>query len=207
MLSLAMEAVNGLNTDREVQDFLARVRKDPRTTNPRILQVQMTIAARGKNGGFPHDMYHDSLSPVTVQNVEEEMIMSQAGFYSEYRHRSFPVTLFRRNMHPRFEKSPEERQRIQALTPEARAIEMATVNEHDYIEECLVHTQAELDAKLAIPARKGVTSAWVRKFAEVEPFEQPSNEDPALAIARLEGQLAEARAKAEESRGRRGSAA
>jgi hypothetical protein len=180
-----------IRTDVDVQDLLTKIRQDPRTSNPRVLTINQIAQMKAKNGGYPLDMHHDMLSPVQVHSEKEELALSQRGFRREYKHRDYPKYMFRRNAHPKFQKSAEERARIHSLTAEAQRIEMATVNEGDYIEEKIVNAPEE-EAKLLKekPNRTAGTGPWVRSVTEIAPFEEPTGEDPAVTIARLEGELA-----------------
>src|SRR5215469_6393983 len=132
-----------IRTDMDVQELLTKIRQDPRTSNPRVLAINQVAQMKAKNGGYPLDMHHESLSPIQVHSEKEETAAAQLGFRREYRHRDYPKFLFRRNGHPKFQKSKEELKRINQMTPEAQRIEMATLNEGDYIEERVVNSHEE----------------------------------------------------------------
>ena len=184
-----------IRTDRDVQDLLSKIRQDPRTSNPRVLAIDQVNLMKARNAGYPKDMHHEILSPVQVHSEKEEMAMAQEGFRLEYKHRDYPKFLFRRNQHPKFHKSGEERKRIETMTPDAQRIEMATVNENDYIEEKIVRSAEEEKRTLAEKPNKAAgTGPWVRLVTDIAPFEE-GGEDTAITIARLEGELTALREK------------
>lgn len=186
----------GIQTEGDVTELLKRIRSDPRTENPRVLYVNQMRMMEGRNAGYPIWMYHDALTAQQVFNEKEEAALAQSGFYRQYKHKSFPTFFFRRNMHPKFQKSAEERARLQQLTEEARRLEMNTVNEGDYIESRVVNNEAEAKKLLAEKENKGAgTGRWYAKLTEVPPFDAAPEEDPAVTIARLQGENDALRAK------------
>lgn len=181
---------NEVNTNQDVDQLLKQIRADPRATNPRVLSIHQLRHMQSRNNGYPVDMHHDTLLAAQVFNEEEESALTAQGFRRDYRHKSYPKYMFRRNMHPKFQKNADEQRRIQALTPEARVIEMATLNEHDYVEERMVKDEAEEKKLKAEKPRANVTSPWVDSISKIEPFPDAPEEDPTITIANLQGQLA-----------------
>ena len=180
-----------IRTDRDVQDLLTKIRQDPRTSNPRILAIDQINMMKARSAGYPKDMHHETMNPVQVHSEKEEMALAQMGFRLEYKHRDYPKFLFRRNAHPKFHKSAQEKKRIETLTPDAQRIEMATTNENDYIEELVVNSaDQEKQVMAQKPNKAAGTGPWVRSIPEIAPFEEPAGEDPAVTIARLQGELA-----------------
>lgn len=180
-----------IQTDRDVTDLLAQVRRDPRTSNPRVLAINQIRQMQAKNDGYPVYMHHDTLSPTMANNEKEEEALAQAGFRREYRHRDYPKCMFRRNMHPKFAKSQAEQLRIAQLTVEAQRIEYATCNEGDFIEERVVKNLDEERKLLAEPENVAAgRGAWVFSPTEIQPFGDGPAEDPQVTIARLQGELA-----------------
>lgn len=185
-----------VQTDRDVRELLDNLRKDPRTENPRVLTVLQERQMQARNGGYPIFMHHDSLSPVRVENEKEEMNLTEAGFRREYKHRSFPTWIHRRNMHPKFAKSAQELIRLRGLSPEAQRLEMAQVNDGDFIESVQVKDEVEFAKYMKQPEQKAAgIGKWHHEITDVEPLETP-DEDPQLTIARMEGELAALREKA-----------
>ncbi len=175
-------------TNQDVAGLLAQIRKDPRTTNPRVLSINMLAQMKAKNGGYPLDMYHPILDAVRVNNEDEELKITEAGFTREYVAKAFPKFMYRRNLHPKFAKSAQEMERIALMTAEAQKIERATINEGDFIETRVIKDAAEEKKLLAEPATKIVTK-WVSRITNVEPMKQGPEEDPEVTIARLRGEI------------------
>lgn len=180
---------NEVSTNQDVAQLLKQIRSDPRASNPRVLAINQLRQMQAKNNGYPLDLHHDTLLATQVFNEEEEAALTQQGFRREYRHKAYPKFLFRRNMHPKFQKSPEEQKRLQALTLEARTIEMATLNENDYIEERQVKDEGEEKKLRTEKAKAGITTPWVDAITKIEPFPDAPEEDPAVTIANLRGQV------------------
>ena len=178
-----------INTNQDVNQLLKQIRSDPRTSSPRVLIINQVAQMRAKNDGYPVDMYHATLLPVSVRNEEEETAIAQHGYQRQYIARLYPKYMFRRNMHPRFQKSAAELARIQILTPEAKVIEMATLNEHDYIEERIAKDAGEEKKLLAEKPKTNITGSWVDAIGKIEPFPDAPEEDPAVTIANLRGQI------------------
>src|SRR5260370_24010642 len=91
-----------IQTNGDVQDLLARIRRDPRTDNPRVTVIGQLQQMKWKNGGYPLDMHHDPLLPIRVNNEKEEEAMAQARFPREHNHRDYPKFPCPRNLHPKF---------------------------------------------------------------------------------------------------------
>jgi hypothetical protein len=179
-----------IRTDRDVTQLLEQIRRDPRTDNPRVLWINQNAQMKAKNGGYPIDMHHETYLPVQVFNEKEEDAMSQVGYRREYKHKDFPCAIYRRNGHPKFHKSTEERQRIACLTIEAQRLEMATDNEGDYIETVTVKNQGELDKFMAQkPNKAAKIGSWHLKVTDIDPLDRDPEEDPAVTIARLQGEV------------------
>lgn len=184
-----------INTNQDVDSLLKQIRADPRASNPRVLAINQLRQMQAKNNGYPLHLYHASLLPAIVNNEEEESALAEHGYQRQYTHRNYPKFMFRRNMHPKFQKSAAEQARLQTLTPEARVIEMASLNEHDYVEERLVKDEAEEKRIRAEKPKNNVTGPWVDALGKIEAFPDAPEEDPAITIANLRGQL-----QAQESR-------
>lgn len=179
-----------VRSDADAQELLRKIRSDPRGENPRVLAINQLLQMQAKNGGYPVHMYHETLNAVVVNDEKEEEAMSQAGFRKQYKFKQYPRYMFRRNMHPKFHKSPLEKIRIQGLSPDAQRIEMATTNEQDYIEERVVKDAMEEVALLKQgPNKAAGIGQWVNTIQEIEPWQEDAVEDPAVTIARLEGEV------------------
>lgn len=197
-----------IRTDRDVTQLLEQIRRDPRTTNPRVLWINQAAQMQAKKGGYPVDMYHEVHLPVKVMNEEEEDAMSQLGYRRQYSHREFPCYLHRRNAHPKFHKNPEEKQRIMLLTLEAQRLEMATTNDGDYVESVHVRDEAQYEKLMAQKEQKAAgIGPWCVKVTDIEPLHEGPEEDTAVTIARLQGELEGLKAKAAEKGGKKSEAA
>jgi hypothetical protein len=156
----------------DVRETIKKLRMDPRVDNKPVLAVRMMEMLRGKNGGYPVHMYHETLDPVCDVDTEQmEVALAQMGYVRNYIKRSYPTWLHRRNLHPKFE-------------------------ENDFVESVQV-ASAEEKAKLLKKDTPAGAYGWHTEMNMLEPLPDASPEEHDKAIARLEGQLAEARAQAE----------
>lgn len=191
-----------VHSNVDVKALLEKIRRDPRTSNPRVLAIDQMEQQRLRAGGYPIHLHHNTLDPQQVHSAQEEEALIKMGFRREYRTKEYPCYLFRRNMHPKYFKSQQETQRITAMTPDAQRIEMNTVNEMDYIEEKLVKTADEAAKLLAMkPNKSAGTSAWFSKVTDLPPFEDAAEEDPNVTIANLRGKIEAMEAQVEQKRG------
>lgn len=196
-------------TNAGVQELLKEVRMRAQNGNPPIRGIAILRTMRAKNNGFPKIMSHAELDPVMIYKEEEQVALEAEGYSENYIPRAYPKMLFRRNMHPRFHKSPEELTRILQLDDRTKEVELATTNEHDFIERVTV-ASAEQEAKLKAdeeawfkkhPKRKDI-GPWCAKITDIEAFPEGPDEDPAVTVARMEGELAEARRQLSERKGK-----
>jgi hypothetical protein len=162
----------------EIAALIKRVRTDPRANNRPVLGVNQIETMRAQNGGYPRDLYHQHLAPVTVLSLDEEQAVSAKGYVRNYIHQAYPAMRYRRNYSAKFEAA-------------------------SFVETCTVSSKDE-DAALGkqpVPANCGL---WCANPNDLEPLPDAPAEDPNVTIARLEGQLAEARAASENGRSKRG---
>ena len=161
---------------KEINELLKTVRNTPDITNRPVLGVNLDKMERAKNGDYPLHLYHTRLESVMVFSREEEEAVSRHGYTRDYKHREFPCFVFRRHFAPKFEAS-------------------------EYIEERTVQNQEMLDkvvkAPLSNAERLERCSPWVRTVAELPELERTTDEDPNVAIARLQEQLKAANAQLE----------
>lgn len=148
----------------EVRALIHKVRSTPGINNKPVLAVNVLEGQRSKNGGYPLHMYHESLDPVLALSEDEEQAVAEVGYGRHYIPKSYPKYLFRRNMDAKFKAS-------------------------DFIEEMVVRDAAAEKAllKKRAPANCG---DWVEAAQEIEALPDAPTEDPAITIARLQGQLA-----------------
>jgi len=162
-------------TPEMVQKVLAGLQQ-PGINNSQVLGVHIINMQRAKNQGFPHDMYHENLEPVRVDNAEQELALStQFGFVNHYIRQEWPQHWYRRNFSPKFEK--------QNMTN--------SVADDEFIESRLVRNADDL-AKLKAQRVPKSCSAWVFRLSELPALPEQGAEDPSVTIARLQGQLDEA---------------
>ena len=153
-------------TQSEVEQIIKDLINDPNTSTAIQLGVDILEMERGKNGGYPRDLYHPHLDPVRVTNRAQEQALAAKGYARNYVHKHYPKMLYRRSSDPRW--------------TEFGGIESRTI-------------KSETAEKSLISANPG---EWADNVVDLAPLAGVPTEDPKLAIARLEGQLAEARAAA-----------
>src|SRR5689334_6757152 len=90
---------------QEVERLLQEIRQTPGANNEPVLGVNLIDLQRGAKGGYPRHLYHESLDPAVVLNRKEEQALATHGYVRDYKHKTHPKYLFRRNFDPRFEKS------------------------------------------------------------------------------------------------------
>lgn len=147
---------------KEIDALMNELRNGEQSTEP-LLAIHQIDIMRGKNKGFPMHMYHPTLEPRVVINTAQRDALLKAGYSLTYTKQEFPMMIFRRNTEPRF--AP------------------------DFVETRTVPSKQVLDSLInqRHPANCG---PWVDTPANIEPIADGPSEDPAVTIARLEGQLA-----------------
>jgi hypothetical protein len=176
-----------LNTEG-VQALLRDIRATAGRKNPEVRGINIHNQILAKNNGFPKFLYPPADSnnePVFVLKQEEEDALVARGYTREYTHREFPKAIYRRNMHPKFAGLLDDGTPDPAVTP--------------YVETRVVKDEKILAALMkATPGKE--TGPWVSSVSKLEPLPEDA-EDPALVVARLQGQLDEAQRKADRAKG------
>jgi hypothetical protein len=159
-------------TMQEVQELIKRVRMDPRANNKPVLGVNIQMLQTAKNGGYPKHMYHETLDAIVVLSQEEEQAVATKGYVSHYIPHAYPKWKYRRNMDAKFEAA-------------------------GFVEGVEVpNEQAAADlAKKHAPVNAG---PWFDKVTDIERLPEALAEDPAVTIARLQGQLEQAQQQAQQ---------
>lgn len=169
-------------TPEGVQKLLSDVRQSAGRGNPPVRGVDIYNQMRAKNAGFPKFMNPPADSPLRpecVNTVDEQLALEGRGYTESYTHRAWPHFVHRRNMNKKFAGLLDNGDPDPAARP--------------YIESRQCPSKEVFDNWNKVKEGNGVGS-WKMSLLEIEPLEE-GGEDPALAIARLEGQLEEARAK------------
>jgi hypothetical protein len=152
----------------EIRDMIKRVRMEPKADNRPVLGVNIIKMEQAKKGGFPKHMYHETLEAVCdVSTEEEEMALASKGYVSHYIPQAFPLWLYRRNLDAKFEAE-------------------------GFVEAIVVQSEDQMHAITKRKVPKGC-SEWAKRVTDLAPIPDGPEEDPAVTIARLEGQLSEAR--------------
>lgn len=170
---------------RDVQQVLHALREGNKE-NPDVLAIDGYNVMLALNKGFPKHMYHATLDPVVALDKQDERGLTELGYQAAYIPRDFPCYIHRRNFSPRF---------ALATDPITR---MPQTDKLEFIESRVVHSRAEYDRvmkepKPPMPMGIPAPGPWVKTVTDIPPIEADSEEDKVLAIARLEGQLIEAR--------------
>lgn len=174
------------HTDQErVQKILTELQNTPGTTNDPVLAVNQLEMQRAKNNGYPRHMYHERLTPVSVNNRGQEEAMAREGYVRNYILHAYPKFLFRRNLDPKFDARRDPA--TNAQLSEA------------FVEERLVKTAEDEAALRKMHTPKGC-GPWCARIPDIEPIPEGPDEDPQLEIERLKGQLAEAQRKADKAK-------
>lgn len=164
----------------EVDRFLQEARDSRSRENPRVLAINQIAMMKAKRNGYPVDMYHDSFDMRQAFKPEEEQTLSEMGYRREYIAKQYPKTLHRRNMDAKFEPTFEEGSGLQ-LT-------------NSFVQSTTVTSEKHEKEIRAIKPKAG-QSIWYETLAELPPVEDGPSEDPAITIARQEGELAGLKAK------------
>jgi hypothetical protein len=159
----------------KVQSIMSSLRP-PRAGNPRVLVNDQLPLLRAKTGGYPKWLYHAELDAVYVMREDQEEELMKLGYTTGYVPKVYPRTLYRRNMDPRFAA------KIDAGTG------VATTNE--FVEERIARNEKHEQAIRKEKAPRTVLGDWQTKLDDIADIPEAPLEDPAVTIARLEGELA-----------------
>lgn len=141
---------------------------------------------RLKNGSYPLHMYHAEYAPAVAINELQRNMLIEHGYNSKYSHRTYPRALFRRNL----------AERHACVNPVAHAIDGNMCMCNEFIESIRVE-DPEQEMKVIAEERrqkqfnrlKTVIGSWTEDITKIEALPEESQEDPAVTIARLQGQL------------------
>lgn len=164
-------------TMKDVEAILSQIRP-PENANPAVLAINALTIMRAKQNGYPKHIYHETLEPVLALNEFQYRELMKLGYVEHYIPREHPKMLFRRNMDPRFNlrRDPSTNEPLN----------------HDHVEERTVRSK-EADAALRKQPAPAGCGPWVSKLTDIEPLPDGPDEAPDVTIARLQGQLDEAR--------------
>lgn len=170
-------------TMRDVEDVLAKYHNDSRVTKEPVLMSEILEMERLKNKGFPKWMHHAGLPSVEVTNKDQERGLMEKGYQVSYIHKEYPKFIFRRNT----ESTVIPACMIaNVLIPERVAFKFAAP---DHIEERQIKNPAEEAKYRDMEVEQGCTG-WFDLVADIPKKKRANEEDPAVTIARLQGQLA-----------------
>jgi hypothetical protein len=177
-------------TQDELQAEVDRLMKqydNPAADNRPVLMIDILDQQIARNGGFPKWLYHETLAPQQVKNREQERAIVAQGYKPYYVERSnpYPMYVFRRNMDPKFEQPKP-----------------TTGEPGDFIEQRLVRSEQEGELLMKAAKPKTVIGNWTRELSEIAPLPEGPSEDPAVTIARLQGELAAMKTDEAPKRGR-----
>ncbi len=176
----------------EVDAFLKSARESTSQTNPQVLAINQVAMMKAKRNGYPVDMYHEKLEMRQALKVEEEQALSQLGYQRQYIPKAYPKVLHRRNMDAKFEPTFDEGSGLQLTNSFVQSI---TVKD------------AKHEAEIRAMKPKPGISIWYETLAELPEIQDGPTEDPAIKLARQEGEIAGLRAKLAETDGKKTKAA
>jgi hypothetical protein len=163
-------------SEQEITRDILNQLNDNRATNQLPLGIDQLDLMRGKNGGYPRDMYHATHEPIRVTNRDQEAAMSQRGYVRNYIKHAYPKTIFRRN-------SQTVKQRI-GDTKEFEDVAKFT----DFVETRVVLSADHEKASLAERAPRGC-SAWMTEYAALPPVSDETAGDKDAELMRLRGKV------------------
>lgn len=166
---------------RAVDQFLRDARDSTSNENPQVLAINQIQMMKAKRNGYPKDMYHETFEMRQAFKPEEEQALAQLGYQLQYIPKHYPKVLFRRNMDAKYE--PEFEGDMQLTNAFVQSI---TVRDEKHEKEVR-----------AMKAKAG-QSIWYETLGELPAIEDGPTEDPAITIARLEGERDGLRNKLEE---------
>src|SRR5437879_4657210 len=87
----------------EIDRVLSRLQQKgvANSTKP-TLMVNTILVMKGRNNGYPKDLYHEKFEPRSAVNEDQESMLLAQGYQPQYIDRRYPKMLFRRNTHPKF---------------------------------------------------------------------------------------------------------
>lgn len=163
-------------TEQEITRSILAELNDNRATNELPLGIDQLDLMRGKNGGYPRDMYHASHAPVRVTNKDQETAMAQRGYVRNYIKHAYPKMIFRRNLIT-----------IKQRIGDTKEYEDVPKFE-DFTETRTVLSPEHEKASLAERAPRGC-SQWVADHADLPPISDETTGDKDATINRLQGKL------------------
>ena len=173
-----------------VQALLRDIRATAGRGNPEVRSINIYNQMLAKNNGFPKFLYPPAESaapePVQVMKQEEEDALVARGYTREYAHREFPKAIYRRNLHPKFA----------GLLEDGESPDPAV---HPYVESRIVKSAEQLEA-LKKQKTGSTLGPWVLHVTDIDPLPEEDG-DPAVTVAKLQGQLEEAQRKADRAKG------
>lgn len=170
---------------RDVSQVLRALREGS-TSNPDVLAIDTYNMMRVIARGFPKHMYHATLDPVQANDEQDVKGLKELGYVDHYIPREFPKWIYRRNFHPKF--------RLE-IDP---ATNLPKMDSLEFIESRIAKTEADLARMMKeptpwMPQGTPKPGPWVTNVNDIPPIEAGTEEERALEMARLQGQLEEAR--------------
>lgn len=190
-MSFGFQQTGQQHSDFERVKQIMNSLRPPTAGNPRILAIDQAPLIKAKNGGYPLFMYHPTLDPQYVTREDQQLELEKLGYGTVYIPRQYPKMLMRRNMDPRFD-SPQDKESDpkEGYTPakdHTPFVEFRVVADAQQEQRVLSERKPQkLDRETKQPYFVG---EWKTKLDDVDPLPQGPEEDPAITIARLEGQL------------------
>jgi hypothetical protein len=157
-----------------VQAIMSSLRP-PRAGNPRVLVNDQLPLLRAKTGGYPKWMYHAEMDAVYVMREDQEEELVKLGYTTAYVPHLYPRTLYRRNLDPKFAARPD--------------LGTGVAPNNEYVEERIARDAKHEEAIRKEKAPRTVLGGWQLKLDDIADMPEQAAEDPAVTIARLEGQL------------------
>lgn len=163
-------------TEQEIIRALIAGMSDTRGTTELPLGVDQLELMRGKNNGYPRDMYHAVHPPVRATSRDMETAFAQRGYVRNYIKHSYPKMIFRRNLIT-----------IKQRIGDTKEYEDVPKFE-DFTETRTVLSAEHEKASLAERAPRGC-SQWVADHADLPPISDETTGDKDATINRLQGKL------------------
>jgi hypothetical protein len=158
----------------EIDRFLKEAREAPNEAAPPVLGIRQVEMMQAKRNGFPKWMYHATFEPRHIFKAAEQTAAEMMGYTTTYVFRAYPKVLYRRNMDAKFEPQFEEATGLQLTNAFVQAV---TVRDEKHEKEVR-----------AMKPKQG-QSAWFETLAQLPEIEDAPTEDPAVTIARLQGEI------------------
>lgn len=174
----------------DVDELIKKARMTAKTGNPTVLGVTQIRMMQAQKAGYPKDLYHEHLSAVHCLDEDEEKVYRQNG-YVEYANADWPSCkhpkmLFRRNfatIRVKDTKGNFLKEEFKFMGPECIEDKTAMTPKE---ETELLNRKPEVNC-----------SKWFGTVSELPALDEAPAEDPAVTIARLQGEIEAMKSMAE----------